>query len=86
MFNDAAEKLFVDLAAYQSQDLTPVVVVAVGVEQGDQVLLAERLGDVELVDDLGRREVFQERAVDEGVAVRAHEAKDEVALAQLLDG
>ena len=85
MLDDSADELFVDLAADQAQHLAPVVVAAVGVEQGDQVLFVQRLGDIELVDDVGRTEILQERAVHEGVAVRAQIAEDEVAGPQLFD-
>ena len=42
-------------------------------------MLAERFGDVELVDDVGRTEILQERAVYEGVTVSTQVAEDEVA-------
>jgi len=62
VLDDTADELLVDLAADQAQHLAPVVVAAVVVEQLDQTILIQRLGDVELVDDLGRTEILQERA------------------------
>ena len=59
MLDDTTDELFVDLAADQSQHLAPVVVAAVVVEPGDQPLLAERLGDIELVDYVGGTEILQ---------------------------
>ena len=55
------------------------------VEQGEQTGLVQRLGNVELMDEIGRTKIFQKRAMDEAVAVRADEAEDEVALPQMLD-
>ena len=83
MLDDEADELFVDLAADQTQDFAPVVVAAVFVELSNQVVDVERLFDVEAVHEVGRAEILQKRAMDEGVTVRAQEAEDEVALAQL---
>ena len=54
------------------------------VEQGDQPVNIQRLGDIELMHEIGGAEKLQERAMHKGVAVRAHEAEDEVAPPQLL--
>ena len=86
MLDDAADELFVNLAADQTQDFTPFVVAAVLVEQVHQLIDRHLLRLlVEPADVLGGRKVFQERAVDEAVEVRATQAEEVVPLAKLAD-
>ncbi len=74
VLDDAADELFVDLAADQTKDFAPVVVAAVFVEQLDQCVDLHCLLVLESVDEFGGAEILQKRAVDEGVTIRPQEA------------
>ena len=85
MGDDTADELLVDLAADEAQHFAPRLVAAVGVEQGHQLVLAQRALVGEAADGVGRGEELQEGAVHEAVEAGAAQAEDVVARVQRLD-
>ena len=80
------DELLVNLAADETEDFAPFVVVTMFIEQRQQIINCHLLRlSIEAADILGRGKVFEECAVDETVQAGTAEAQDVVAFTQLLN-